>query len=150
MQDGSVTVEQRKRGPDLWCFRWPEAGPDGRRIHRRVVLGTAEDLKSIASARKMVVGLRHEINLNDVRIRTETITLADLSNHFQQHELLLHATTVSPIQPGRPTKVISRNGSSLAGASASCGTSGQSKSNLGASSAAPNVPIIQPAVAAMT
>ena len=75
MQDGSVTVEQRKGGPDVWSFRWREAGPDGRRIHRRIVLGTAEDLKSIASARKMVVGLRREINLNDVRIRRETITL---------------------------------------------------------------------------
>jgi hypothetical protein len=25
MQDGSVTVERRKRGPDVWCFRWREA-----------------------------------------------------------------------------------------------------------------------------
>ncbi len=55
MQDGSVTVERRERGPDVWCFRWREAGPDGRRIHRRIVLGTAEDLKNVASARKIVV-----------------------------------------------------------------------------------------------
>ena len=87
MQDGSVTVERRKRGPDVWCFRWREAGPDGRRIHRRIVLGTADELRSIASARKMVVGLRREININDVRIRRESIKLADLSRHFQQREL---------------------------------------------------------------
>ena len=60
MQDGSVTVVRRKRGPDVWCFRWREPGPDGRRIHRRIVLGTANDLKTIASARTMVVGLRRE------------------------------------------------------------------------------------------
>jgi hypothetical protein len=29
MQDGSVTVEQRKRGPDVWCFRWRERGTNG-------------------------------------------------------------------------------------------------------------------------
>src|SRR5882724_7839221 len=87
MQDGSVTVERRKRGPDVWCFRWREAGPDGRRIHRRIVLGTADELRGIASARKMVVGLRREININDVRIRRESIKLADLSRHFQQREL---------------------------------------------------------------
>ena len=87
MQDGSVTVERRKRGPDVWCFRWREAGADGRRIHRRIVLGTAEELKNIASARKMVTGLRSEININDVRTRRESITLADLSRHFQQREL---------------------------------------------------------------
>ena len=87
MQDGSVTVERRTRGPDVWCFRWREAGADGRRIHRRIVLGTAEELKNIASARKMVTGLRTEININDVRTRRESITLADLSRHFQQREL---------------------------------------------------------------
>jgi len=88
MQDGSVTVEKRKRGSDVWCFRWREATANGRRVHRRIVLGTAEDLKSIASARKMVIGLRHEINVNDFRIRRETLTLADLSRHYQQRELV--------------------------------------------------------------
>ena len=87
MQDGSVTVERRKRGPAVWCFRWREAGPDGRRIHRRIVLGTADELRSIASARKMVVGLRHEINVNDIRVRRESITIADLSGHYRQREL---------------------------------------------------------------
>jgi integrase len=87
MQDGSVTIESRKRGPDVWCFRWREPGADGRRIHRRIVLGTAEDLKSIASARNMAVGLRQEINNKDIRLRRESITLADLSRHYQQREL---------------------------------------------------------------
>src|SRR4029077_9132840 len=69
-------------------FRWRETGHDGRRIHRRIVLGTAEELKTIASARKLVVGLRREINANDVRVKRETITLTDLSTHFQQRELV--------------------------------------------------------------
>jgi integrase len=59
-----------------------------RRIHRRIVLGTAEDLKSMAAVGKMVVGLRHEINVNDIRIRREAIALADLSTHYQQRELV--------------------------------------------------------------
>lgn len=88
MQDGSVTVEHRKRGPDVWCFRWREAGPDGRRVHRRIVLGSADDLKSVASARKLVLGLRREINVNDIRMRMESITLANLSRHYQQRELV--------------------------------------------------------------
>jgi hypothetical protein len=95
MQDGSVTVERRKRGPDVWCFRWREGGPDGRRIHRRIVLGTADDLKGIASARKAVVGLRREINVNDIRVRRESITLGDLSRHFQQRELVRDNTRIT-------------------------------------------------------
>jgi hypothetical protein len=74
MQDGRVTVERRKGGPDVWSFRWRESGPDGRRVHRRIVLGSADDLKSLSCARKMVVGLRREINTNDVQIRKESIT----------------------------------------------------------------------------
>ena len=97
MQEGSVTVERRKRGPDVWCFRWREAGPDGRRIHRRIVLGSADELRSIASARKMVVGLRREININDVRIRRESIKLADLSQLQQvATEILQRALSELP------------------------------------------------------
>jgi len=95
MPDGSVTVERRKRGPDVWCFRLREGEPDGRRIHRRIVLGTADDLKGIASARKAVVGLRREINVNDIRVRRESITLADLSRHFQQRELVRDNTRIA-------------------------------------------------------
>ena len=90
-----MTVERRKQGPDVWCFRWPEGGPDGRKIHRRIVLGTADDLKTIASARKAVVGLTHQINLNDVRIRTGSLTFADLSRHFQQRELVRGNTRIA-------------------------------------------------------
>jgi hypothetical protein len=130
MQDGSVTVERRKRGPDVWCFRWREAGPDGRRIHRRIVLGTADELRSIASARKMAVGLRREININDVRIRRESIKLADLSRHFQQRELadVIHA---SRIQRRRRTRATWKSGLTRAGASIGCWTFGLWRSSRG-------------------
>jgi hypothetical protein len=130
MQDGSVTVERRKKGPDVWCFRWREGGPDGRKIHRRIVLGTADDLKTIASARKAVVGLRHEINLNDVRIRRESITLADVSRHFN-NESLCETIPGLPIRQGEPTRVISRSGSSLGGVNIGCWKFGLWKSNHG-------------------
>jgi integrase len=81
-------MERRKRGPDVWTFRWREAGPDGRRVHRRIVFGSADDLKSLASAHRTVLGLRREINANDVRSRKESITLNDLSRHYQQLELV--------------------------------------------------------------
>ena len=57
MQQGSVIREHRKLGPDVWCYRWWESGPGGNRVHRRIVLGTAEQLRDIASARQMTAGL---------------------------------------------------------------------------------------------
>ena len=95
MQDGSVTVEARKRGPGVWCFRWREAGADGRRIHRRIVLGTADELKNIASARKMVVGIRREINADNIRLTNRSMTVADLSRHYRQRELANHNSRIS-------------------------------------------------------
>ena len=59
------------------------------------VLGTADDFKNIASARNAVVGLRREINLNDVRVRRESISFADLSRHFQQRELVRGNTRIA-------------------------------------------------------
>ena len=39
MQNGSIIRSTRSNGPDVWDFRWREAGPDGRRKHRRIVIG---------------------------------------------------------------------------------------------------------------
>jgi hypothetical protein len=57
---------RRRALRDVWRFRWREPEVEGRKIHRRIVLGTAEDLKSIASAGKMVVGFGREVS-NNVR-----------------------------------------------------------------------------------
>src|SRR5216684_1275625 len=88
MQEGSVIREQRKLGPDVWCYRWWESGPSGNRVHRRIVLGTAEQLRDISSARQMTTGLIREINASDIRLAGSSMTLAQLADHFQQRELV--------------------------------------------------------------
>jgi hypothetical protein len=40
MQRGSLIKSNRKRGPDIWQFRWTERGPHGKRIYRKSVIGT--------------------------------------------------------------------------------------------------------------
>ncbi len=40
MQNGSIMRSERRRGPDVWEYRWREPGPDGRRKHRRMVVGS--------------------------------------------------------------------------------------------------------------
>lgn len=87
MQEGSVIREHRKLGPDVWSYRWWESGPSGNKIHRRIVLGTAEELRDISSARQMTVGLIREINAADIRMTGRSMTLAQLADHFQQREL---------------------------------------------------------------
>jgi integrase len=88
MQNGSLSREQRKRNSDVWCYRWWESGPTGRRIHRRIILGTVEQLPDKRAANQATVGLRREINSHDIRTKTTLMTVAELADHFRQRELL--------------------------------------------------------------
>ncbi len=42
MQRGCIKRNSRKRGPEVWQFRWSEIGPDGKRHHHKKILGTVE------------------------------------------------------------------------------------------------------------
>jgi len=87
MQRGSLIRKNRKQGPDLWQFRWSEKGPEGRRLYRKRVIGTLEQYPSEDAARRAVVGLVSEINSSHRRMRCNSMTVAQLCDHFEQREL---------------------------------------------------------------
>ena len=64
MQNGSVMRSTRLRGPDAWEFRWREAGADGKRKHRMMVIGSTAQFSDKSSALLEVAALRRKINLN--------------------------------------------------------------------------------------
>ena len=100
MQNGSLSREQRKRSSDVWCYRWWESGPTGRRIHRRIILGTVEQLHDKRAANQATVGLRREINSHDIRTKTTLMTVAELAvsstgvARQQRADYLLHQKSV--------------------------------------------------------
>lgn len=51
-QNGSLRVKKRKNGMRVWEFRYAEAGPDGKRRSRGVTIGTVQEYRTEASARK--------------------------------------------------------------------------------------------------
>lgn len=63
MQNGSVIRAKRRCGPDVWEFRWRESCADGKRKHRRMVLGSVEQIVDETAARQAVSGLGIEFNL---------------------------------------------------------------------------------------
>jgi integrase len=87
MQQGSVIRSNRKRGPDVWQFRWAERGPQGRRIYRKRVIGTVCQYSDADSARKAVTGLLAEINSDDLPHGPLPMTVAEVCDHFDQREL---------------------------------------------------------------
>ena len=87
MQNGSITRSTRSHGPDVWEFRWREAGADGKRKHRRMVIGSIAQFSDKSSALLEVAALRREINLNDPRLSLQPVTVSELVNHYRQREL---------------------------------------------------------------
>ena len=87
MQQGSLIRSARKRGPDVWQFRWADRGPFGKRIYRRRVIGTVCQFADAESARKSVAGLLTEINTNGIKRCALPMTIAEVCDHFIQREL---------------------------------------------------------------
>jgi integrase len=88
MQLGSLLRSGRRRGPDIWEFRYRDRRHNGRRIYRRIKIGTVTKFKTEASVRKGIAGLVREINFGEIRFGTTTITVAELVEHYRQRELI--------------------------------------------------------------
>ena len=87
MQNGCLMQAPRRRGPNVWEFRWREPGSDGRRVHRRIVIGNVEEFESEARAASTIVALRREINSLVERLKPRLLTVSQLVEHYKQREL---------------------------------------------------------------
>lgn len=87
MQQGSLIRSGRKRGPDVWQFRWSDRGPQGKRIYRRRVIGTICQYPDQDSARRSVTALMKEINRYALQRCSFPMTIAEVCDHFVQREL---------------------------------------------------------------
>jgi integrase len=87
MQRGSLAVVIRKEGPAVRQFRWSEKALDGARVQRKRVIGTVDRYPNEAAARSAVTVLLAEVNSEKTRIRTGSVTVAQLCDHFEQPEL---------------------------------------------------------------
>ncbi len=87
MQNGSITRSKRLKGPDVWEFRWRESGPDGKRKHRRMVIGSSRQFADESAALRMITALRRDINLGSARLGAKPITVSELVDHYRQREL---------------------------------------------------------------
>jgi len=87
MQNGSLIRSDRQRGPAVWEFRWRELAGNGKRTHRRIVLGTVDRLVDESAARQAISALHIDINAGDARIKANVATVSDLAEHYRQREL---------------------------------------------------------------
>jgi hypothetical protein len=92
MQRGCLKRINRKRGPDVWQFRWSETNPKGKRLCHKKIIGTLEQFPDEDAARRTVAGLITEINATERSPSSSTMTIGQLCDHFEQRELVRENT----------------------------------------------------------
>jgi integrase len=86
-QRGYLRLGQRKKGPDRWEFLWWDSDSTGVRVRRKAVIGTVQQYPTLENAWQASNGLRVSINETRNRQREQTITVADLVDHYSRTEL---------------------------------------------------------------
>jgi hypothetical protein len=92
MQNGSIIRRTRKRHSDIWQFRWWERSAEGRKIYRRKLIGTTDQIPDLEAARKAARLLIPDLNVKRAALETSSMTVAQLCSHFDQRELCLNNT----------------------------------------------------------
>ncbi len=81
-QYGTLTIRKRKKGPDVWQFRWLENGK-----LKSVLIGTTERLPTKADAERAVEHLRIKINARNLQRQFHAITVEALVERYKVEEL---------------------------------------------------------------
>ena len=81
-QYGNLTVRKRKKGPDLWQFRWMENGKP-----KSVLIGTIEKLPTRADAERAVEHQRIKINAQNPQQQFHAITVGALIDRYTTEEM---------------------------------------------------------------
>ena len=86
-QEGHVVRIRRSRVPDYWALRWWEIDADGKRVHRKTIIGPVSEYPTEASARRAAEALRITINEASPKLDQRPISVSALIEHYIQHEL---------------------------------------------------------------
>jgi integrase len=86
-QGGSLRLEERKRGPAVWVYRWWEKDTEGKPIRRKAQLGNLDEYPNGSKAQAAADALRLTINEQTPRQQLKEITIATLVQHYREHEM---------------------------------------------------------------
>ena len=86
-QQGSLKLEQRKRGPHVWVFRWWDTDANGKRVYRKQQVGDLSQYPNETAAKVAVDALRLTINNRSERNGASQLTVQSLWEHYSREEL---------------------------------------------------------------
>jgi integrase len=85
-QAGSLKIEKRNTGVDVWVYRWREYRHDGTSTYRKKIVGPSNELRTKAAAQKAVEGLKLDINATASAVPVSH-TVSELTSHYKHVEL---------------------------------------------------------------
>jgi integrase len=77
-QQGSLTIERRTNGPDVWVYRWRKAG-----IRRKKILGTVKDLTKTQAQKKAISRTEDSSVVSELT----NLNVSELLEHYKAREL---------------------------------------------------------------
>jgi len=81
-QYGNLTVRKRKKGPDVWQFRWMENGKP-----KSVLIGTVDRYANQADAERAAEHLRIKINAENPQQQFHRVSVESLVERYKAEEL---------------------------------------------------------------
>jgi integrase len=95
-QQGSLNLEERKRGPAVWVYRWWEKDIDGKSVRRKLQVGDAGEYRTESAAQSAADSLRLTIN-NHSRRKSHRTTVCTLWEHYASEELPLKQVSTQDV-----------------------------------------------------
>ena len=86
-QQGSLKLEERKRGPHGWVFRWWDSDANGTRVYRKQQVGDLSEYPNESAAKVAIDALRLTINHQSKRNGASRMTVQSLWEHYSREEL---------------------------------------------------------------
>lgn len=84
-QSGSLKIEKRHTGTDVWVYRWRER-TENQTVKRKVVLGSVKELNK-TQAQKAAEQYREMANTPQPLEANASMTVAELVDHYKEREL---------------------------------------------------------------
>jgi integrase len=81
-QYGNLTLRRRKKGPDVWQFRWTENGKP-----KSVLIGTVEKLPTQADAERAAECQRIKVNAQVPQQQFHAVTIEALAERYKSEEM---------------------------------------------------------------
>jgi integrase len=102
-QHGFFSRHQRKKGPEVWVYRWREIDAKGKSKPRALVIGSVKQYPTETAAWKAVSTLRLDVNNHTFRPEGIPETFEQLAEHYRLIELDLEKESERKVHQTKQT-----------------------------------------------